>query len=175
MDVESLFTNLPLAETIDICCDELFKTETLVSGMNKGEFKRLLEYATKEMVFLYNGSYYKQIEGVAMGSPLGPILANIFLCYHEKHWLEDCPVEFKPIEYIRYVDDTFVLFRNESNVEEFQKYLNTKHPNIKFTVEKEQDNKLPFLDVEVTRVGNEFTTGTSVNQLSVVFTAIIGA
>ena len=128
--------------------------------MNKGEFKRLMEYATKEMVFLYNGSYYKQIEGVAMGSPLGPILSNIFLCYHEKRWLDNCPYEFKPMKYLRYVDDTFVLFWNESDADEFQKYLNAQHPNIKFTVEKEQNNTLPFLDVQVTRMDEEFVTGT---------------
>ena len=95
-----------------------------------------------------------------MGSPLGPILANIFLCYHEKRWLRSCPAEFKPINYIRYVDDTFVLFWDESHVEKFQKFLNEQHPNIKFTVEKEQDNVLPFLDVLVRRTDTEFTTGT---------------
>ena len=95
-----------------------------------------------------------------MGSPLGPILANIFLCYHEKRWLDNCPYEFKPIKYLRYVDDTFVLFWNESDADEFQKYLNAQHPNIKFTVEKEQNNTLPFLDVQVTRMDEEFVTGT---------------
>ena len=57
-----------------------------------------------------------------MGSPLGPILSVL----PRKTLLEHCPVKFKLIEYIRYIDDTFVLFRNESNVEELQKYLNAK-------------------------------------------------
>ena len=160
LDVESLFTNIPLDETIDICCKALFKEKRLVSGMNKREFRTLMEFATKDMLFLFNDNYYQQIEGVAMGSPLGPILANIFLCYHEKRWLRNCPEEFKPINYIRYVDDTFVLFWDESHVDKFQKYLNEQHPNIKFTVEKEQDNVLPFLDVLVKRTDTEFTTGT---------------
>ena len=160
MDIESLFTNLPLEETIDICCKTLFKETRRVAGMNKREFRSLMELATKDMVFLFNSGYYQQIEGVAMGSPLGPILANIFLCHHEKQWLHNCPEEFKPMNYIRYVDDTFLLFWDESHVDKFQKYLNDQHPNIKFTVEKEHENVLPFLDVLVKRTDTEFTTGT---------------
>ena len=160
MDIESLFTNLPLDETIDICCEELFKDKQRVEGMNKREFRKLMEFATKEMLFMFNGCYYKQVEGVAMGSPLGPILANIFLCYHEKKWLENCPEEFKPMKYVRYVDDTFLLFWDESHVDLFQEYLNQQHINIRFTVEKEENDCLPFLDVEVTRRDTEFITGT---------------
>ena len=119
-----------------------------------------MEFATKETLFLFNGCYYKQVEGVAMGSPLGPILANIFLCHHEKKWLQNCPEEFKPIKYVRYVDDTFLLFWDESHVDLFQQYLNQQHNNIKFTVEKEENNHLPFLDVEVKRMDTEFVTGT---------------
>ena len=160
MDVESLFTNLPLEETIDICCSELFKDTNRVEGLHKREFRQLMEFATKEMMFMFNGCYYKQVEGVAMGSPLGPILANIFLCYHEKKWLQNCPDEFKPMKYVRYVDDTFLLFWDESHIDMFQQYLNQQHNNIKFTVEKEKDDRLPFLDVEVTRTETEFITGT---------------
>ena len=160
MDIESLFTNLPLAETIDICCDGLFKENRTIAGMNKSEFKKLMEFATKEMVFLYNGEYYQQVEGVAMGSPLGPILANIFLCHHEKEWLANCPDEFKPLKYIRYVDDTFLLFWDEGHIEQFNEYLNKQHNNIRFTYEKELDGSLPFLDVSVTKTDTEFITGT---------------
>ena len=88
-DVDALFTNIPLDETIDICCNELFKHKNRrerVSGLTKKQFRVLLELATKESFILFNGKYYKQIDGVAMGSPLGPTLANIFLCYHEKSW-----------------------------------------------------------------------------------------
>ena len=59
-----------------------------------------------------------------MGSPLGPTLANVFLYYHEKVWLQNCPSEFKPVIYRRYVDDTFLLFRSKHHIEKFQNYLN---------------------------------------------------
>ena len=62
-----------------------------------------------------------------MGSPLGPALANGFLCYHEKIWLQNFPFEFKPVIYRRDVDDTFLLFRSEHHIEKFQNYLNRQH------------------------------------------------
>ena len=159
MDIESLFTNLPLDETIEICCRELYKNTNSVAGLHKKEFRKLMEFATKEMLFVFNGSYYQQIEGVAMGSPLGPILANIFLCYHEKEWLKNCPEEFRPMKYVRYVDDTFLLFWDESHIDMFQQYLNQQHTNIKFTVEKEENGHLPFLDINITKTDTEFLTG----------------
>ena len=55
--------------------------------------------------------------GVAIGSPLGPTFANIFLSYHEETWLKNCPCEFKPVIYKRYVDDTFLLFWSKDHIE----------------------------------------------------------
>jgi len=91
-----------------------------------------------------------------MGLPLGPTLANIFMCYHESSWLADCPIHFKPVLYKRYLDDTFLLFNHESHVQLFLNYLNQKHPNIKFTSEQEVNRKLQFLDCLVTNNGSQF-------------------
>ena len=63
-----------------------------------------------ESLILFDQEFYKQHDGVQMGSPLKPMLANVFLCYHEKIWLQICPSEFKSVIYRRYVDDTFLLF-----------------------------------------------------------------
>ena len=80
LDVDALFTNIPLDETIDICVKKLFKTpDTLVKGISKNDFRDLLNLATKESFFTFNNKFYIQVDGVAMGSLLGPILANIFL------------------------------------------------------------------------------------------------
>ena len=86
LDVDSLFTNIPLDESIDICVNQLFKNTDTVEGFTKSELKQLLCLATKESYFIFNGLLCKQIDGVAMGSPLGPSLANAFLSYHEKDW-----------------------------------------------------------------------------------------
>ena len=68
----------------------------------------MLSLTTKESIILFDNIYYSQVDGVAMGSPLGPTLANVFLCHHERKWLEDCPDNFRPVYYKRYVDDIFV-------------------------------------------------------------------
>ena len=93
-----------------------------------------------------------------MGNPLGPTLANAFLCHHEKNLLKDCPPHFQPILYRRYVDDTFLLFRDLSHIQLVLDYLNSKHPNISFTSEIESNNRLNFLDISVCKVDNKFTT-----------------
>ena len=85
LDVDSLFTNIPLDETIDICINQLFENTDTVEGSKKSELKQLLCLATKESYFIFNGLLYKQVDSVAMGSPLGPSLANAFLSYYEKN------------------------------------------------------------------------------------------
>jgi len=94
-----------------------------------------------------------------MGSPIGPSYANAFLCYHEKNWLHNCPSEFKPLFYKRYIDDTFLLFKHPSHVQLFLSYLNDQHHNIKFTCEIEKENQLSFLDTLITKEnGRLYTT-----------------
>ena len=93
-----------------------------------------------------------------MGSPLGPTLANVFLCYHEKIWLQNCPSEFKPVIYRSYVDDTFLLFHSKYHIEKFRNHLNRQHKNIKFTFETENENSIAFLDIKITRDNNKFMT-----------------
>ena len=81
-----------------------------------------------------------------MGSPLAPVLAKLFMGHHENIWLEqygDSEVLF----YRRYVGDTFCLFYSEQNAILFFNYINNQHPNMHFTVERETDHVLPFLDV----------------------------
>ena len=77
--------------------------------MLKDCFRDLLSMS--ESLILFDQEFYKQHDGVAMGSPLGLTLPNAFLCYHGKICFQNCPSEFKPVIYRRYVDDTFLLLR----------------------------------------------------------------
>ena len=118
LDVDALLTKIPLCETIDIdiCAKKLFQNpEILVKGISKNDFRDLLHLATKESFFTFNNKFYIQVYGVAMGSPLGIILANIFLPHHEENWLNKCPIEFKPSFYRGYVDYMFA-FLNHLNL-----------------------------------------------------------
>ena len=81
-----------------------------------------------------------------MGSPLAPILANLILGFHEEAWLSDYK-DSDILLYRRYVDDTFCVFKSEHDAMLFFYYINSRHSNIKFTFEKQINNKLSFLDI----------------------------
>ena len=114
--------------------------------------KTLLVKATTEVEFSFDGVMYRQMDGVAMGSPLGLVLVNIFMCFCEAKILD----ERWPLFYNRFVDDTFSVFDSEVDSMEFYHLLNALHPALKFTVEGGAGNRLPFMDVRVVRVGNAF-------------------
>ena len=101
-------------------------------------------------IILYLTSLYCEIDGVAM-APLGPTQENAFLCQYEKEWLDSYPIEFKPKLYQRYVDAIFVVFGSRDHVKKFVYYMNTKHPNICFTSELEDQNSFSFLDIKIVR------------------------
>ena len=138
-DIDSLFTNVPLDETIEISVKKLFGRRKKYEGFTREQFKKLLTLAVKNSLFLFNGAYYEQVDGVAMGSPLGPTIANIFLCHWEEIWIKKCPKQFKPEYYNRYMDDTFLLFTSEDHVKNFFRYINSRHKNMSFTFESEHD------------------------------------
>ena len=99
LDVESLLTNIPIDETIKNVVDDLFSSNMYRGKLSKSELYYLLKLATSESSFIFDNILYKQIDGVTMGSPLGPTLANAFFCHYEKLWLDSCPPEFKPVVY----------------------------------------------------------------------------
>ena len=107
---------------------------------------------------MFNDVYYKQVNGVAIGSPLGPTLANLFLVYYESKWLEDCPRQFKPQFYRRYVDDNFVMFKKKDHIKKCLRYINSRHRNIKFTCGEEKDTKTSLLDISISRNNNALET-----------------
>ena len=168
IDVVSLFTNIPVDETINIILDALFPSlpdvnpkDQKFKGMSKLIFRRSLEWCLKNNVFIFNSKFYKQIDGCAMGSPLAPILADIFMnsllepkiirSDHDHLNLQFLGYgqfdSFSIKLFIRYVDDTLVVFNNPGDADRFISYLNSLHPNMKFTMEHEVLDRLAFLDL----------------------------
>ena len=172
LDVDSLFTNIPLNETIEICIDSLYKDNENSPKIPKDVCRNLLAVATKESFFMFNSKFYKQIDGVAMVSPLGPALANIFMCRFENKWLKDYPHSQKSVFYRQYVDDIFVLFSPLNQAEKFKKYLSSKHPNINFSLEKESYGRLSFSDINIFRKKGKLVTNVYRKRPSVVFILI---
>ena len=83
-DIESLFTNIPLQETIDLCVEHLFQDRTHIDNLSKDSFRELLTRTMSESLILFDQEFYKQHDGVAIGSPLGPTLAKFFFVIMKK-------------------------------------------------------------------------------------------
>ena len=84
LDVESLFTNIPLEESFKNCVNDLFFNNFYSGKLSRKDWYELLKLAATESSFIFDNILYKQIGRVAMGSPLGPRVANAFLYHYEK-------------------------------------------------------------------------------------------
>ena len=149
-DVVSLFTKVPLKEVIDIWADAIYRNddiETQLAPLTEESFRRLMELVTSDVEFSFDGTMYRETECVAMGSPVGPALANIFVGYYEKK----IPDDQWPKMYHRYVDDVFSHFVSKDHSGQFLQRHNSLHPALQFTCEGEERGTLPFLDVKVIR------------------------
>ena len=144
-DIVSLFTNMPLEETIGICTKALYHSDEPLPPLKEKSFKKLIHKVTTGVEFSFNETMYQQIDGVAIGSPLGPVLANPFVGYQEQRLKITSDADL--LLYRRYVDDTFSYHTTHAHSEEMLTQLNALHPALRFTREHEVDNKLPFLDV----------------------------
>ena len=92
-----------------------------------------------------------------MGSPLAPVLANMFMDFHESKWINEYNLN-KSKFYLRYVDNILAAFGNEQDSLIFLNFLNNRHPNIKFTIEKQNNNSIAFLDVFISGINNQNLT-----------------
>ena len=142
-DVAALFTSVPIQPVINIIQQRLAKDTELHqrTSMSINHMTTLLEFCLKSTSFVFQGQYYQQMEGAAKGSPLSPIVANIFMEKFEKEALDIDP--HPPSLWKRYVDDTSVI-QEEQHKEEFFQHINSVDPNIKFTAETTKaDGSMP--------------------------------
>ena len=134
-DVSALFTSVPIDPALNIIKDLLDKDNTLKDRtvMAVGDIILLLEFCLKNTYFSFQGQFYEQVEGAAMGSPISPIVANLYIEYLEQKAL----------------NDTFVIHK-EANKQGFLRHINSVDPAIRFTVEdNKEDGSIPFLDTIV--------------------------
>ena len=115
--------------------------------------KELLLLRTKKVNFTINGKIYMHVDGVAMESPLGPVLADIFMIELEKVVLPELCIRY----WKRYVDDT-ICFVKSGTINYVITKLNSFDSNIQFTFEEEDKGALPFLDVLIQRNGDSILT-----------------
>ena len=136
-DVTALFTSVPVDPALNIIKDLLEKDHTLKERrvLAVSDIILLLEFCLKNTYFSFQDQFYEQVEGAAMGSPVSPIVVNLYMEYLEQKAPKYCSTH--PRFWHRFVDDTFVIHK-EFNKQGFLQHINSVDPAIKFTVE---DNK----------------------------------
>ena len=148
--MESLFTNIPVDETINYIINEIYQKKKLPHICSKAIFKRLLYKLTTEVSFQFNYKLFKQTDGCTMGGPLSVTLSDIHMIRMET----DVVVPIRPIFYKRYVDD--IYNRRQKNTRDvLYNAINNYHPKIKLTIET---NPQRFLDREITHIHGTIET-----------------
>ena len=147
-DVTALFTSIPVTEAISAMKGLLNQDTTLKDRceLPVNQIITLLEICLNTTYFIYDEVFYKQKKGAAMGSPVSPIVANLYMEHFEERAIREAP--HPPDIWLRYVEDTFTVLQ-ESEVEHFTHHLNSMDENFKFTLEPEQDNTIAFLDTSI--------------------------
>ena len=158
-DVTSLFTRVPIDEALSIVKDLLQEDRELDdrTPLSPTAICELTELCLRGTYFHQNGNYWEQADGAAMGSPLSPIIANLYMEHFEQEAIR-LAVD-KPKFWIRYVDDIFVIWpHGRDSLTLFHEHINRLRDPIKFTMEIEDEGRIPFLDVLVQRSRNQLTT-----------------
>ncbi|PNF15534.1 hypothetical protein B7P43_G16534 [Cryptotermes secundus] len=138
-DVVSLFTRVPIKDTMG-----------LLGRHFEENILRLFRHVLTTSYFTFNGQFYEQTDGVAMGSPLSPVISNLYMEDFEERALDLAP--HKPRCWFRYVDDTFVIWSHgPDKLQDFLNHINSINQCIQFTMETETEGHLPFLDIDIYR------------------------
>ena len=111
-----------------------------------------MELCLQTTYFKFQNQLYEQTDGVVIGSPLSPIIANLYMEYIKEKLIQSAP--FQPAPWIRYVDDTFVIWQRSE--EQLLRFHKPEHPI--YHGERESTSKIPFLDVLVTQGGHRLST-----------------
>ena len=149
-DVNSLFTSIPIDPDINIIKKHLEQDKDLHqrTNMTVNHICCLLEFCLKNTYFQFKGRYYEQMEGAAMGSPISPIVANLFMEDLEVQAIMKSPLP--PVLWKMFVYDTFTIIKKQQK-NSFLEHLNSINPSIKYTSQETRtDGSIPFLDILIT-------------------------
>ena len=139
-DVKSLFTSIPVSEAIEICERRLRMNKTLPkrTSMDVDTIMLLVQFCLNNTSFLYGTQPYQQLDSLAMGTPLSPVIADIFMVDLE----EKAGSDIAPSVWKRYVDDVLSVVKRDKR-QLLLDHLNKQHEKIRFTNEEERDGSLP--------------------------------
>ena len=153
-DVVSLSTNVPLTKTVNIILERVYTEKLINTKLFKRSLKKLILDSCNKTAFSFNNKIYEQIDGVSMDSSLGPVLANIILTEFEKLIVFDLVDSGLMKFYRRYVDDTLILVKS-NNIPLLLEKFNSFHKNLKFTVDRFENDFVHFLDIKISCDGTD--------------------
>ena len=141
---------MPVPSALDIINNKLKQDADLPSRTNMAavNITELLDFCLSNTYFIFQGVFYEQTKGAAMGSPVNPIVANFFMEAFETRAISTAL--HLPKFWRRYVGDTCVI-QDQSHKDEFLNHINSVDNAIQFTVEEAKENgSIPFLDTLIT-------------------------
>lgn len=145
MDVSSLYTNIPIQSGID-CVKQIFQRYPDPKRPDQ-QLLQLLDINLRRNDFVFNGKYYLQTKGTAMGKKFAPAYANIFMAIWEEQAIAKC--KKKPAYYLRFLDDIWgIWIGSKQEFQEFVDVLNSHDPSIQLTTEIDEQS-IHFLDTTV--------------------------
>ena len=144
-DVSALFTSIPVPVVLQVISSKIstYTNFTNVCKIPTEKFIKLLEITITNYIFCFNNKFCKQLQGAAMGSPVSPVNANIYMEYFESLAIPSSPTLIT--WWLRYVDDVHSATRKDQVIK-LQEHLNFIDPHIKFTIKLPGTDGLPFLD-----------------------------
>ena len=153
LDVSSLYTNIPLEESLEIKEKEFFPQTNCV--IPAPYLVKILELILKCNNFTFNRKHFLQVNGTSMGTRVAPTYANLFMAHFEESYVYTYKDNSKPRIWFRFIDDIWGIFSGNSiQFQNFVEYLNNVHETIKFT-EVFSSIEINFLDVTIYRYGQE--------------------
>lgn len=154
-DVKSLFTSVPVEEALQAVTKKAKQLTSDELPLPIEDYLKLVTLCAHFGAFCFNDQEYQQCSGLAMGSPLSPVMACLFMeVLEQEHYKTICG---SATTWYRYVDDILIIAPRRANIQDMLSRINSVHPKIQFTVEQESDEGvLPFLDIEIQRRNEGF-------------------
>jgi len=151
-----MYTNIPTNELITII--ELTCQNNYVDVNTTRDFTKLAKALITQNYFRFKNMTYVQPDGLAVGAPSSSILSEFYLQHLESHKIYSPLLSHKVEGYFRYDDDILIIYNEDNtNIDTLLNHFNNLSPKLKFTIEKEKERQISFLDITITRGTNKFS------------------
>jgi hypothetical protein len=141
-----MYTNIPTKRVTTILNNQKTQPNTIK------EINNITHTVLSQKFFEFNNDYYKQEAGLAMGAPSSAVLSEIYLQYLEHNDIYKTLIKHKILGYFRYVNDILLIYDStHKDINLMLQEFNNIQPNLQFRIEKEQHNKIDFLDITIQR------------------------